>query len=116
MARRLRKLKTTRRKKNRARTTANNDNTVEHEAVKPTKDAPIEPPKDAKPLSNTDTTENTKYYTAKEAAEMLNISAKQVAAFIQDKSLANAFKKSGRWQIPGSDIQTLKNKLQEPTE
>ncbi|MCP4344105.1 MAG: helix-turn-helix domain-containing protein [Desulfobacterales bacterium] len=87
----------------------------------------MEPPTEAKPLSDTATTEDTvegttedateyaeedaKYYTAKEAAEMLNVSAKQVAAFIQDKSLANAFKKSGRWQIPASDIQTLKNKL-----
>ncbi len=134
MAKRLRKLKTARKKKNRERSAARKLNTVNHEAVIAPKDAP--------PLSATDTaeaatpaeeaTENTiedaaeeevtedaaeevpedaKYHTAKEAAEMLNISAKQVTAFIQDKSLANAFKKSGRWQIPASDIQTLKNKL-----
>jgi len=157
MAKRLRKLKTTRKKKNRERLAARKLNTVEHEAVK----APKESTKDVEPLPETDTTENAaagvtvsddatedaaedvtvqddttedeaedvivpddtaeevtedaaenaKYHTAKEAAEMLNISAKQVTAFIQDKSLANAFKKSGRWQIPASDIQTLKNKL-----
>lgn len=128
MAKRLRKLKPTRRKRNRERSAARKLNTVKNEAVIA--------PKDATPPSATDTaeaaTENTiedaaakevtedaaeevtedpKYHTAKEAAEMLNISAKQVTAFIQDKSLANAFKKSGRWQIPASDIQTLKNKL-----
>ena len=152
MAKRLRKLKTTRKKKNRERLAARKLNTVEHEAVK----APKEPTKDVEPLPETDTTENAaagvtvtddatedaaedvtvpdgttedtaeevtedaaenaKYHTAKEAAEMLNISAKQVTAFIQDKSLANAFKKSGRWQIPDSDIQTLKKTLQEPSE
>jgi LAS superfamily LD-carboxypeptidase LdcB len=138
MAKRLRKLKTTRKKKNRERSAARKLNTVEHEAVKAPKDAPMEPLKDTKPISETGTTkdvaadvtvtddttedaaekevtedaaENAKHHTAKEAAEMLNISAKQVTAFIQDKSLANAFKKSGRWQIPASDIQTLKNKL-----
>jgi hypothetical protein len=137
MAKRLRKLKTTQKKKNRERSAARKLNTVEHEAVKAPKDAPMEPPKDTKPISETGTTEdaaadvtvtddttedaaeevtedaaeNAKHHTAKEAAEMLNISAKQVTAFIQDKSLANAFKKSGRWQIPASDIQTLKNKL-----
>jgi tRNA G26 N,N-dimethylase Trm1 len=118
MAKRLRRLKTTQKKKNRERSAARKLNTVEHEAVIAPKDAPMEPPKETKPLSDTDTkeavaeeTEEAKYHTAKEAAEMLNISAKQVTAFIQDKSLANAFKKSGRWQIPASDIQTLKNKL-----
>ena len=124
MARRLRKLKDSRRKKNKQKAAARKINPLTPRAVETNTETPIEPPKDAEPLPNADTTENaaedatedTKFHTAKEAAEMLGVSAKQVTAFIQDKSLANAFKKSGRWQIPDSDIQTLKKKLQEPSE
>ncbi|MCP4115967.1 MAG: helix-turn-helix domain-containing protein [Desulfobacteraceae bacterium] len=144
MARRLRKIRDSRRKKNKQKAAARKIKPVEQKAVEATTDAPVEPPKDAEPLPSADSTEDVtedttevaaedatedttedttedatedaKFYTAKEAAEMLGISAKQVTAFIQDKSLANAFKKSGRWQIPDSDIQTLKKKLQEPSE
>ena len=57
------------------------------------------------------TTEDAKFHTAKEAADMLGVTAKQVTAFLQNNRLPNAEKVSGRWRIPETDIQALKEEI-----
>ena len=52
-----------------------------------------------------------KFYTAKETAELLGVSAKQVTAFLQKDRLPNAEKVSGKWRIPEMDIQALKKEI-----
>ena len=55
--------------------------------------------------------EDSKFYTAKETAEMLGVTAKQVTAFLKEARLPNAEKVSGKWRIPEADIHALKEEI-----
>ncbi len=108
MARKLRKIghplrRKVRRKKNKVTVDANPaENRVAAEACVAT------PPQDAAPETNA---EETTFYTAKEAADMLDVTAKQVTVFLKDNRLPNAEKVSGKWRIPEADIQALKKEI-----
>ena len=108
MAKKLRKIGHPLRKKNRRKKIkAGAADTPLENTMAPVDEKGGNPPETQAEINS----EDAKFYTAKETADMLGVTAKQVTAFLQDNRLPNAEKVSGRWRIPETDIQALKKDI-----